>query len=220
MNLPGHRIAACLGKAALKTHALQTLPRGPLTRPRARSVWSASDLSALFVRRGTASGSWSQCTVVRPRGLSMNRSNGRRVLECLPAWARPNLKFRFPSPLARWLPPREDRFVAGRRIRSVDCPTGRQLLPAGLPALNSDGSQSVATGGAASRTGRGSCARQGRQRRGPAGWGSTAGGDRSRGQPVRPGTRGLVPAKSSQRRAWQVCPCCREAATAQSAWRP
>src|SRR5205809_4735062 len=24
-NLPGHRIAACLGKAALKTHALQTL---------------------------------------------------------------------------------------------------------------------------------------------------------------------------------------------------
>jgi len=25
MNLPGHRIAACRGKAALKTHALQTL---------------------------------------------------------------------------------------------------------------------------------------------------------------------------------------------------
>ena len=25
MNLPGHRIAACLGKAPLKTHALQTL---------------------------------------------------------------------------------------------------------------------------------------------------------------------------------------------------
>src|SRR5437016_8252084 len=56
INLPGHRIAACLGKAALKTHALQTLPRGPLTRPRARSVWSAPDLSALFVRRGTACG--------------------------------------------------------------------------------------------------------------------------------------------------------------------
>jgi hypothetical protein len=78
MNLPGHRIAACLGKAALKTHALQTLPRGPLTRPRARSVWSASDLSALFVRRGTPSGSWSQWTVVRPRGLSMNRNAGLR----------------------------------------------------------------------------------------------------------------------------------------------
>jgi hypothetical protein len=72
MNRPGHRIAASLGKAALKTHALQTLSRGPLTRPRARSVWSASDLSALFVRRGTASGSWSQCRVVRPSGLSMN----------------------------------------------------------------------------------------------------------------------------------------------------
>ena len=71
MNLPGHRIAACLGKAALKTHALQTLSRGPLTRPQARSVCSASDLSALFVRRGT-SGSWSPCTVVRPRGLAMN----------------------------------------------------------------------------------------------------------------------------------------------------
>ena len=77
MNRPkGHRIAACLGKAALKTHALQTLPRGPLTRPRARSVWSASDLSALFVQRGTASRSWSQCTVVGPRRLSMNRPFG------------------------------------------------------------------------------------------------------------------------------------------------
>src|SRR5437879_2531239 len=58
-NLHGHRIAACLGKAALKTHALQTLSRCPLTRPQARSVWSASDLSALSVGRGTASGSWS-----------------------------------------------------------------------------------------------------------------------------------------------------------------
>src|SRR5436309_4934273 len=52
MNRPGPRIAACLGKAALKTHALQTLTRGPLTRPEARSVWSASDLSALSLRRG------------------------------------------------------------------------------------------------------------------------------------------------------------------------
>jgi hypothetical protein len=52
MNLPGHRITSCLGKAALKTHALQTLTRPLLTRPRARSGWSASDLSALSVRRG------------------------------------------------------------------------------------------------------------------------------------------------------------------------
>jgi hypothetical protein len=69
LNLPGHRIAACLGKAALKTHALQTLTRHPLTRPRARSVWSASDSSALSVLRGTASGSGSQCTVARFRRL-------------------------------------------------------------------------------------------------------------------------------------------------------
>src|SRR5881396_1172098 len=73
MNLPGDRIAACLGKAALKTHAFQTLTRGPLTRPEARSVWSASDLSALSVRRGTASGSCLQCTISESSRLSMNR---------------------------------------------------------------------------------------------------------------------------------------------------
>ncbi len=38
MNLPGHRIAAWLGKAALKTHALQTLTRRPLTRPGAKRL--------------------------------------------------------------------------------------------------------------------------------------------------------------------------------------
>jgi hypothetical protein len=42
-------MAASLGKAALKTHAVQTLLRGPLTRPDARSVWSESDLSALTI---------------------------------------------------------------------------------------------------------------------------------------------------------------------------
>src|SRR5881397_85104 len=72
VNLPGHRIGACLGKAALKTHALQTLTRPPLTWPRARSVWSASDLSALSVRRGTASGSWPQCTISESSKLSMS----------------------------------------------------------------------------------------------------------------------------------------------------
>src|SRR6266849_3246520 len=72
MYLPGHRIAACLGKAALKTHALQTLTRPSLTRPRARSVWSASDLSALSVRRGTASGSWPQGTISESSRISMN----------------------------------------------------------------------------------------------------------------------------------------------------
>src|SRR5213080_982836 len=77
MNLPGHRIAACRGKAALKTHALQTLTRRPLTPPRARSVWSAPDLSALSVRRGTASSSWSQCTVAGPKRLSRNLPRAR-----------------------------------------------------------------------------------------------------------------------------------------------
>jgi len=46
LNLLGHQIAASLGKSGAED-ALQTLTRGPLTRPRARSVWSASDLSAL-----------------------------------------------------------------------------------------------------------------------------------------------------------------------------
>ena len=38
MNLLGRRIPPCLGKAALKTHALQTLTRGPMTRPRAKRL--------------------------------------------------------------------------------------------------------------------------------------------------------------------------------------
>src|SRR5216117_693595 len=46
LNLLGHQIAASLGKSGAED-ALQTLTRGPLTQPRARSVWSASDLSAL-----------------------------------------------------------------------------------------------------------------------------------------------------------------------------
>ena len=66
------QVFECAAPAALKTHALETRARPPLTPPRARSVWSASDLSALSVRRETASGSWSQCRVVRPSGLSMN----------------------------------------------------------------------------------------------------------------------------------------------------
>src|SRR3989442_15772325 len=39
-----------------RTWLSQTLTRGPPNRPRARSVWTASDLSALPVRRETASG--------------------------------------------------------------------------------------------------------------------------------------------------------------------
>jgi len=61
MNLAGHRIAAGLEKAVLKTHALQTLTCGPLAPPRAQSVWSASDLSALSLPPGTSSSSLSRC---------------------------------------------------------------------------------------------------------------------------------------------------------------
>ena len=83
MNLPGHRIAACLGKAALKTRALQTLLRRPLTQQEARSVWSAPDLLALYVPRGTASGSWPQCVQVE-RWPALNLVAAevtRRILE-------------------------------------------------------------------------------------------------------------------------------------------
>ncbi len=83
MKLPDHRIAACLGKAAMKTHALQTLTRPPLSRWRARSVWSASGLSALSVWRGTASGSWPQRTIPKSSRLSM------KLLLGVPASAGP-----------------------------------------------------------------------------------------------------------------------------------
>src|SRR5256885_16686442 len=38
MNQLGHRIGACLGKAALKTHALQTLRDGPAYPNRAKRL--------------------------------------------------------------------------------------------------------------------------------------------------------------------------------------
>ena len=51
MNLPGHRIAACLGKAALKTHALQTLTRGPQTRPGAKRLECVRFIGAFRLAR-------------------------------------------------------------------------------------------------------------------------------------------------------------------------
>jgi hypothetical protein len=60
MNRTGQESAVCIGKAALKTHALQTLRDCRRLRT-ARSVWSASDLSALSVCTGRSRGSWSQC---------------------------------------------------------------------------------------------------------------------------------------------------------------
>src|SRR2546425_1530900 len=78
MNLPGHRIAAWLGKAALKTHALQTLRDGRSSPKRAKRLECVRFLSALSVGRGTARGSWFQCTVVRPREL---HERGSAVVE-------------------------------------------------------------------------------------------------------------------------------------------
>ena len=53
VDLPDHRIAACLGKAALRrTHSRRFAQPGAAWQ--SRSAWSASDLSALSVQRGTA----------------------------------------------------------------------------------------------------------------------------------------------------------------------
>ena len=71
MNRPGHQIAAGLGKAALKRHALQTL-RGRRASPnRAKRLEYVRFIGA-FRPALRARGSWSQCMVARPRRLSMN----------------------------------------------------------------------------------------------------------------------------------------------------
>ena len=64
-------------KAALKTHALQTLTRGPLTRPQARSVWRASDSSALSVR-GTLAGLSGSCERTEKRRYSSRAGKGNK----------------------------------------------------------------------------------------------------------------------------------------------
>ena len=81
----GPKIPA-LRKAALKTGAVQTLTRGPLTRPQARSVWSASDLSALSLRRGpTVDGPNAQYKSVGLSVLKIIRcKNWRGRLTCKP----------------------------------------------------------------------------------------------------------------------------------------
>ena len=81
----GPKIPA-LRKAALKTRAVQTLTRGPLTRPQARSVWSASDLSALSLRRGpTVDGPNAQYKSVGLSVLKIIRcKNWRGRLTCKP----------------------------------------------------------------------------------------------------------------------------------------
>src|SRR6266542_882239 len=83
MNLPGHRIVAWLGKAALKSHPLQTLRDCRASPKRAKRLECVRFIGA-FRRARDGRGSWSQCTVVRPRGLSMN------LLFGVPALAGPD----------------------------------------------------------------------------------------------------------------------------------
>src|SRR5204863_2012042 len=49
---------------------------------------------------GLGVGSWSQCLRKNEGTLSMDRTPHRQVLDCLPARARLELQFCFPSPLA------------------------------------------------------------------------------------------------------------------------
>src|ERR1041385_4019432 len=51
MNRPGHRIADCHGKAALKTHALRTLTRGPWPRQRAKRLECVRFIGAFTLAR-------------------------------------------------------------------------------------------------------------------------------------------------------------------------
>src|SRR5436190_1037574 len=60
MSLLGCRMPPRLGKAALKTRALQTLARGPLTRPRAKRLECVRFIGT-FTPARAASGSWSRC---------------------------------------------------------------------------------------------------------------------------------------------------------------
>lgn len=60
----------CLGKAALKTRALQTLARVGVARTTSRSVWCASDLSALSDPSGVPRGIWSVGVIVKSWRLS------------------------------------------------------------------------------------------------------------------------------------------------------
>jgi hypothetical protein len=51
MNLPGHRIIAWLGKAALKTHALQTLRDGRASLNRAKRLECVRFIGAFRLAR-------------------------------------------------------------------------------------------------------------------------------------------------------------------------
>src|SRR6266851_2849094 len=77
MNLPGHRIAACRGKTALKTLALQTLTRCPLTR-REREAFGVRPIYRRFPSRAglPVIHAPNACEKTK-RGLSMNLNVGQ-----------------------------------------------------------------------------------------------------------------------------------------------
>ena len=60
MNVLSHRSSLARGSGAEDARTPKRFATARRLRT-ARSIWSASDLSALFVRRGTARGSWSPC---------------------------------------------------------------------------------------------------------------------------------------------------------------
>jgi len=92
MNLPGHRIAACFGKAALKTHALQTL-RDRRASPNCAKRLECVRFIGAFRPALDEGRSWSQCTAKMARGLSMSRRHPAG-LQFDPADETPAARFR------------------------------------------------------------------------------------------------------------------------------
>ena len=95
MNRPGHRVAACLGKAALKTHALQTLRECRASPKRAKRLECVRFIGAF--RRARDGQRFMVPTHRRKaEGLSMNRAQtdppltpprrGTGQPESLPSW--------------------------------------------------------------------------------------------------------------------------------------
>ena len=72
MSRPGHRIGACFGKAALKTHALQTLRDCRASPNRAKRLECVRFIGAVRPR-GLASGSWSLCAIEPFHGGEVTR---------------------------------------------------------------------------------------------------------------------------------------------------
>ena len=75
VNLPGHRFSACLGKAALKPHALQTLRDRRASSNRAKRLECVRFIRFIGAFRPARDGrgSWSQCTILKSSSLSTKR---------------------------------------------------------------------------------------------------------------------------------------------------